>query len=159
MVRTPSLGHRKPRPVRTPAARSRRVPRNRRGAGGLSAEQLEDRLCLTGCVSPPPGILSWLPGEGNATDIVGSNHGALLNGATFAPGLVGQALSFDGVDDQVLLPFQPVANLIRATFTIEFWANPGDTPDRPTFGFAGSGLGGNTNPLSSSDDFLSFGDG
>ena len=40
------------------------------------------------------GIVSWWPGEGNADDIVGGNHGALKNGATFAPGIVGQAFSF-----------------------------------------------------------------
>ncbi len=47
------------------------------------------------------GLVSWWPGDGNANDLVGGNHGSLMNGATFAPGKVGQAFSFDGVDDYV----------------------------------------------------------
>ena len=44
-------------------------------------------------VPAPANIVSWLPGDGNADDIVGTNHGLLINGATFAPGKVGQAFS------------------------------------------------------------------
>ncbi len=157
MFLTPWLGTRKPGLVRTRAACRRRPPRPRRSAAVPRAEQLEDRLCLTTCVAPPPDLLTWLPGEGNANDRAGSNHGTVA-GATFASGLVGQALSFDG-NDEVTLPSQPVASLIGATFTIEFWANPGDTPDRPTFGFAGSGQSEPTNPLASYDGALNFGDG
>jgi len=53
------------------------------------------------CVTPPSGLISWWPGDGNADDIVGGNHGTLMNGATFAPGMVAQAFSLDGVDDIV----------------------------------------------------------
>ena len=35
--------------------------------------------------------VGWWPGDGNPNDITGSNHGTLVNGATFAAGLVGQA--------------------------------------------------------------------
>ncbi len=54
-----------------------------------------------GCVAAPPGLVSWWPGDGNAFDIVGGNNGTMQNGATFASGKVGQAFSFDGVDDYV----------------------------------------------------------
>ena len=47
-------------------------------------------------ISPPAGLVSWWPGDGNANDIVGDNHGTLENGATFATGKVNQAFSFDG---------------------------------------------------------------
>jgi hypothetical protein len=53
------------------------------------------------CISPPPGLVSWWPGDGNALDIVGPNDGTPFNGATFARGLVDQAFSFDGLDDVV----------------------------------------------------------
>ena len=43
----------------------------------------------------------------NANDIVGTNNGMLQGDATFAPGLVGQAFSFDGDDDFVLVPHDP----------------------------------------------------
>jgi hypothetical protein len=62
------------------------------------------------CVVPPSGLISWWPGEGNALDIQGSNHGTLQNGATFAPGLVGQAFSLDGVDDHILIQNSPSLN-------------------------------------------------
>jgi hypothetical protein len=55
------------------------------------------------CVEPPEGLLSWWPGDGNANDIQGNNDGSLLDGATFAPGLVGRAFSFDGIG-QVVAP-------------------------------------------------------
>ncbi len=53
------------------------------------------------CVNPPTNLVSWWPGDGNAFDVIGPNDGTLMNGATFAPGKVGQAFSFDGVDDAV----------------------------------------------------------
>lgn len=68
------------------------------------------------CVTPPPGLVSWWPGDGNADDIIGGNHGT-LNGATFAAGMVGQAFSFDGVDDYVDLPEM----ILSGPFTIEMW--------------------------------------
>ena len=56
-------------------------------------------------VSPPAGLVGWWPGDGFALDISGKgNNGTLQNGATYAPGKVGQAFSFDGVDDYVSVP-------------------------------------------------------
>src|SRR5262249_55983069 len=56
------------------------------------------------CTPPPPGLVSWWPGDGNANDIRGGNNGTLQNGATFATGLVAQAFSFDGTDQFVQVP-------------------------------------------------------
>lgn len=56
------------------------------------------------CTPPPPGMISWWGGDNNALDIIGTNHGTLVNGATYAPGLVGQAFSFDGAGDYVTVP-------------------------------------------------------
>src|SRR2546423_3558625 len=53
------------------------------------------------CAPPPPDIVSWWPGDGDANDIQGSNDGTLQNGAPFAAGIVGQALSSDGLNDHV----------------------------------------------------------
>ena len=47
------------------------------------------------CVPPPPGLISWWPGDGNANDIEGGNDGVLTNGATFDSGLVDQAFRFN----------------------------------------------------------------
>ena len=53
------------------------------------------------CVEPPAGLVGWWPGDGNADDIHGGNHGAILGSMGFAPGMVGQAFDLDNVDDGV----------------------------------------------------------
>jgi uncharacterized repeat protein (TIGR02543 family) len=74
------------------------------------------------CVPPPSGLISWWPGESTANDIVGTNNGTLQNGATFTTGRVGQAFSFDGVDDYFQAPTEglPTGNSNR---TLELWVN------------------------------------
>ncbi|MBI3821555.1 MAG: hypothetical protein HY289_02625 [Planctomycetes bacterium] len=76
-----------------------------------------------GCAVPPPDIVSWWPGDGNANDIADGNNGTLMNGATFAAGKVGEAFQFDGVNDFVEVP--DAANLTpAAAITLEAWVNP-----------------------------------
>ena len=75
------------------------------------------------CTPPPANLVSWWPGDGNANDIVDGNPGALVNGATFAAGKVGQAFSFDGVDDFVTIG-DPANLQITGDFTITAWINP-----------------------------------
>ena len=53
------------------------------------------------CVQPPAGLVGWWPGNGNANDIANGNNATLQDGATFAPGMVGQAFTFDGMRDSV----------------------------------------------------------
>ena len=72
------------------------------------------------CLPPPAGMVAWWPGENNASDIQGGNDGTLENGATFATGEVGQAFSFDGVNDSVLTP----AINIGPAFTVDLWIFP-----------------------------------
>jgi pimeloyl-ACP methyl ester carboxylesterase len=76
-----------------------------------------------GCASPPPGLVSWWPGDGNANDIVGSNHGALQNGATFAAGLVGPAFSFDGAAGYDSIPDSPTLTP-PSSLTLDAWIKP-----------------------------------
>jgi uncharacterized repeat protein (TIGR01451 family) len=76
---------------------------------------------LTACVAPPSGLVSWWTGETGAQDIADGNSGTLVNGATTAaPGMVGQALSFDGVDDHVLVPFNSNLNP-TGPFSVDLW--------------------------------------
>jgi len=75
------------------------------------------------CFNPPSGLVSWWPGEDNANDIQSGNHGTLQNGATFAAGKVGQAFSFDGVDDFVEIPENGSLDL-NGNFTVEAWVKP-----------------------------------
>jgi hypothetical protein len=76
------------------------------------------------------GLLSCWPGDGNADDISGnSNHGVLQNGATFAPGMVGQAFTFDGIDDYVEVPASANLNFGTGDFTVAFWVKFNDLVD------------------------------
>ena len=82
-----------------------------------------------GCAPPPAGMVSWWPGDGDASDIQGANEGTPERGATFAPGLVGQAFSFDGVDDFVSVPDSASLRVGTGPFTLDAWvrAAPGST--------------------------------
>lgn len=80
------------------------------------------------CVAPASGLVSWWPGDGNANDIDGGNSGTLQNGATFAPGIAGQAFSLDGVDDFVNISGRPTLE-VTSQFTLEAWIRPTDFSD------------------------------
>ena len=92
-------------------------------------------------IPPPAGMVSWWPGDGNANDIVDGNPGTLQGGATFAPGIVGDAFSFDGVDDYVVVPDS--ANLdLTEQFTLDAWINPSSLHNAPLDGALISKVGG-----------------
>src|SRR6266851_8347103 len=83
--------------------------------------------CPADCVPPPSGLVSWWPGEGDATDIAGTNPGILFNGITFATGQVGQAFSFDGSSSYVQVPASATLDVGQNDgFTMEAWINPPD---------------------------------
>lgn len=60
-----------------------------------------------------------------ANDIKDGNAGTLQNGATAtAVGKVGQAFSFDGVDDRVQIADHPSLDLSSGELTLEAWVKP-----------------------------------
>ncbi len=72
---------------------------------------------------PLAGMLgrSW-PVDGNAHDMIGGNNGTLQNGATFAPGLVGQAFSLNGVNQYILIPPSSSLNVgPTSSITVNAW--------------------------------------
>src|SRR5207253_6671967 len=79
--------------------------------------------CNPQCISPPSNMVSWWPADGNANDIQGSSNGILQSGATFGAGKVGQAFSFDGVNDFVSVPDSNTWAFGTGDFTIDLWAN------------------------------------
>jgi len=85
------------------------------------------------CLPPPAGLVGWWPGDENAKDIVGSNDGALKNGATFADGKVGRAFGFNGVNTSVEVPDSALWTFGNASFTIDLWVNFRGVPDRAPF--------------------------
>jgi len=48
------------------------------------------------CSNLPSGLVSWWPGEGDARDALGLNHGNAIGGVGYAPGKFGQSFNLDG---------------------------------------------------------------
>ncbi len=91
----------------------------------LCVPSFKNRLC----VGPPPDLVSWWPGDGNANDIQDGNPGTLQGGATFAAGKVGQGFLFPSggfagvaVPDDPSLDFGPGADL-----SVDAWIKPNPT--------------------------------
>lgn len=81
----------------------------------------------------PAGIVSWWRAENNALDAIGTNHGTLSNGTSFAAGMVGQAFSFNGTSNFVQVGNQPTLNFSNV-FTFEGWIFPTGPGSDPTYG-------------------------
>lgn len=78
---------------------------------------------LLSCVNPPAGLVSWWRAEGDVLDSMGNAPGALLGGAGFAEGRVGQAFNVNGDQGKLVqIPDAPVLNLTN-TLTFEAWIN------------------------------------
>ena len=96
-------------------------------AGSISARPASDYqppAGVTACVQPPPNMVGWWPGDGNANDITGNhNNGSISGGVTFVPGEVAQAFSFDGSSGFVTVPDSPSLDITNA-ITLDAWINP-----------------------------------
>ncbi|MEQ1642256.1 MAG: LamG-like jellyroll fold domain-containing protein, partial [Pyrinomonadaceae bacterium] len=91
----------------------------------------------TPACTPPVGNVLWYRAEANALDSSAStNHGIEEGGVAYAAGKVGQAFSFDGVDDRVVVPVRPVQD----DFTIAFWVNTSQMSGSETNWYDGRGL-------------------
>jgi hypothetical protein len=103
------------------------------------------KLAPEACVASPSDLVSWYRAEGNANDSQGTNHGTLQNGTTFEAGKVGQAFSFDGIDDVVSIPDNSSLNP-SGSLTIEAWVNPNASSTGSNAMISKwNDLGGNTN--------------
>jgi hypothetical protein len=77
------------------------IPVNRPGAATTGHPAPAGRPVA---IPSPPGLVSWWSAEGNAKDRMGAHDGTLRGGATFAPGKVGQAFSFDPASGTMIVP-------------------------------------------------------
>jgi alpha-tubulin suppressor-like RCC1 family protein len=75
------------------------------------------------CFPPPTGLVAWWSGEGDATDLFGSNNGNVQGGAGFDSGEVGQAFNFDGTNQYVYLSNSPSLNP-SGSLSLEAWIYP-----------------------------------
>ena len=125
---------------------TRSLPRRPRAtrARSVSLECLEGRELLT-AVGVPSGLVSWWTADGTAVDLTGLNNATLYNGATYAAGEVGQAFSFDGVNDRAEVADSPSLAL-TGSLSIEGWIKvngfPSPSTSLATILFRGDDRGG-----------------
>jgi hypothetical protein len=98
------------------------------------------------CVAPPEGLISWWTGDETTDDSHSNFHATAMGGANFAPGLVGQAFRFDGVDDDqndyLSLPADALHGL--EDMTVELWVHTTDLDEGAILSAAnGTTLGSN----------------
>jgi Concanavalin A-like lectin/glucanases superfamily len=82
-----------------------------------------EELSPASCAPNQADITHWWPGDGSGADVVAGRSATLHGGATFGPGLVGQAFVLDGVDDFVSVPDDPALDVGTRDFTIALWVN------------------------------------
>src|SRR6266540_1197629 len=75
------------------------------------------------CTNAPTGLLAFWTGDSTTTDLVGTNHGVLVNTAAFGTGKVASAFQFNGVNAYVQVPDSTLWAFDTNGFTIELWAN------------------------------------
>ena len=98
---------------------------------------------LMTAVAVPSGIVSWWTANNTAADAMGLNN-ATLTGVRYAAGEVGNAFSFDGLDDWAALG-NPSSLALTASLTIEGWIKVNGLPTNYNFGsimFRGDDRGG-----------------
>ena len=96
------------------ASRNRRTgaAARKRSENCLGIERLEGRALLA--------VVSHWTADNTAADSVGTNNGSLQSGTTYAAGQIGQAFSFDGINDRVGVADSDSLKLTRS-LTIEAW--------------------------------------
>ena len=78
-------------------------------------------LWMTRGIAPPPGLVSWWRGEGDARDSAGVNNGVLHGDVAFVDGEVGRAFKFTGEGSYIEVADSPTLRFSHA-LTIECWA-------------------------------------
>jgi len=82
--------------------------------------------CIQPPLQPPSNMISWWPGDSDASDIQNGNSGVLTNALAGVAGMVDGAFSFDGVDD--FLRVTDANNLdfgLSDSLTIDAWIKTG----------------------------------
>lgn len=89
------------------------------------------------CLPPPEDMKAWWTLDEESGTVSGERvrgrDGRHVNGPTPVQGLVGGALSFDGIDDYVVVPDSEEWDLGLEEFSMEFWGSF----DRPAHGSQG----------------------
>ncbi|MDC0935543.1 PEP-CTERM sorting domain-containing protein, partial [Pirellulales bacterium] len=86
-------------------------------------------LTLTMSTRVSAALVAHYPFEGSAGEVVtggAANDGIENGGVSYAAGQFGQAISFDGVDDYVVIPDGGGAEVGAGDYSIAFWLNTAD---------------------------------
>jgi uncharacterized repeat protein (TIGR01451 family) len=94
-------------------------------------------------VPVPAGVVGWWRAEGNNLDAIGNGAVEVPGGASFVPGMVGQAFSFAGGATGVLVGIPPAFQL--QDFTIEAWIKRSSATASSQFALAGALFAGGPN--------------
>jgi hypothetical protein len=79
----------------------------------------------TSCTPPPPNMVAWLAGDGNAHDLSGNgNNGFEGTQTAFAAGKVAQAFQFNGNPASSISISDSPSLHITTALTIDAWINP-----------------------------------
>lgn len=106
------------------------------------------------CTPPPAGLVGWWSAEGNADDATGWNNGTPQGAATYGPGEVGLAFSFDPSNGTIIVPDSSSLRLTNQ-LTIEAWINTRSTnTDRAIVSKIGGVYGNNGYQLALSGNQL-----
>ncbi|HEU4834353.1 MAG TPA: fibro-slime domain-containing protein [Pyrinomonadaceae bacterium] len=76
------------------------------------------------CITPPHGLVSWWPGDGNYEELVSANNGNPATGATFVPGMVAQSFSFSGSSTSGFSVPDARSLSFTKAISIAAWVNP-----------------------------------
>lgn len=103
------------------------------------------------CIQPPSGISAWWPLDETdgtvAGELIHNRSGTHHNDPTPSAGVVGNSLSFDGIEDYLLVPNNPTLNMGNGDFSINAWIRHNGVivtdaniveknySDRPSIGF------------------------
>jgi hypothetical protein len=88
---------------------------------------------LPPCTTLPSGLAGWWRGEGDASDFLNRNNGALVNNPSFTSAIVGQGFQFNGTN---FVQVADSADLKPARVTVDTWVKF-DSLDSPGASMAG----------------------
>ena len=126
----------------------------------VALSALSNPVSAQTCVAPPNGLVAWVPGDGHANDIVGDVVGTTQGSVTYATGMVGQGLHFDGATSMLTFPRRSALD-VGEQVTIDFWMradpdNPMNVQGLVTTDFYGLEIGGGFTPVIGAEFYVSI---
>jgi hypothetical protein len=97
-------------------------------------------------VARPEDPILWYELDGNADDLMGRAHGQIVGRCNFVPGVYGQAIQFNGLDGEMIIPQAGQALAGIDGITIAFWQWGDDSGHRNSTVLCSDYVHGQSNP-------------